>query len=467
MGARMNRVLIISDDAVGSKMAGPAVRDWEYARVLSRHCHVTLAAPNESDLTPSDFGLRRYDSTEALQAMAGESDVVITSGYALKRFAFLKSLPVPLVLSITHSFVLENIQHFISEGKSREFQWHVYQDAAAVLNEQLAVGDFFVCNTERQRDYWIGMLAALGRVNPATYADAPSLRRLVDVVPFGLPDEPPVHRRPVLKGVHTGIAPDAKVLFWGGLYDWLDPITLVRAMPQVLDKRSDVVVFFAGTRHPSPNVPTVPPICQQVMRLSDEMGLTDRHVFFHDWIPYHERENYLLEADLGLSLHPDHVETRFAFRTRVLDFIWAGLPIIATEGDTASELVQQHQLGAVVGYQDVSGLAQAILDLLATPDLKATLAPRFAPLVQAYRWEQTTRPLVEFCRAPRLAPDRDMWRQVASTASVSPRQAVQQPSAPARSWSGRLVKAWRSLRQGGWTALKREIVGYLLWKLER
>ncbi len=467
MSATINRVLIVSDDAIGSKMAGPAVRDWEYARVLSRHCHVTLAIPNESDLTPSGFGLRRYDSTEALQAMASESDVVITSGYALKRFAFLKTLPVPLVLSITHSFVLENIQHFISEGKDQEFQWHVYQDAAAVLNEQLAVGDFFVCNSERQRDYWIGMLAALGRVNPATYADAPSLRRLIDVVPFGLPDELPQHRQPVLKGVYKGIAPDAKVLFWGGLYDWLDPITLIRAMPKVLEQRSDVVVFFAGTRHPSPNVPTVSPICQQVMRLSDEMGLTDRHVFFHGWIPYQERENYLLEADLGLSLHPDHVETRFAFRTRVLDFIWAGLPIIATEGDTASELVQQHQLGAVVGYQDVSGLAQAILDLLATPNLKATLAPRFAQLVQVYRWEQTTRPLVEFCRAPRPAPDRDVRRQVASRALASPQGAVEDQSPPARSWSARLVKAWRSLHQGGWTALKREIIGYLLWKLER
>lgn len=463
----MNRVLVISDDAVGSKMAGPAVRDWEYARVLSRHCRVTLAAPNESDLTPSDFDLRRYDSSEALQAMAGESDVVITSGYALRRFAFLKSLPAPLVLSVTHSFVLENIQHFISEGKSRQAQWQEYKDAAAVLNEQLAAGDYFVCNTERQRDYWIGMLAALGRVNPATYADAPSLRRLVDVVPFGVPDEPPVHRRPVLKGVYPGIALDAKVLFWGGLYDWLDPITLIRAMPQVLAKRSDVVVFFAGTRHPSPNVPTLSPVCQQAMRLSDEMGLTDRHIFFHSWIPYQERENYLLEADLGLSLHLDSVETRLAFRTRVLDFIWAGLPIIATEGDMASELVQQHQLGAVVGYQDVSGLAQAILSLLATPDLKAALAPRFAALAQAYRWEQTTRPLVEFCRAPRLAPDRDMRRQAAGAAPASPRPAVQAPSPPARSWSGRLIKAWRSLRQGGWAALKREIIGYLLWKLER
>jgi glycosyltransferase involved in cell wall biosynthesis len=467
MDTTINRVLIISEDAIGSKMAGPAIRDWEYARALSRHCRVTLAIPNESDLTPTGFSLHRYQSSDALQAMVSESEVVVTSGYVLKRFPFLGTLPVPLVLSIPHSFVLENIQHFVSAGESQEVQWRAFRDGAAVLNDQLAVGDFFVCNSERQRDYWIGMLAALGRVNPATYADDPALRRLVDVVAFGLPNEPPQHHQPVLKGVYTGIAPDAKVLFWGGgLYDWLDPLTLIHAMPRVLEKRSDVVVFFAATRHPSPNVQQVSPMCRQAISLSDELGLTDRHIFFNDWVPYQERANYLLEADLGLSLHLDHIETRFAFRNRVLDYIWTGLPVIATEGDTASELVQQHQLGTVVGYQDVSGLAQAILDLLATPNLRATLAPRFAQLVPVYRWEQTTRPLVEFCRAPRLAPDREMRWRVTSAAPASPRGAMEDQSLPAPSWSGRLVKAWRSLRRGGWNALKREIIRYLLWKLE-
>jgi len=463
----MKRVLIVSDDAVGSRMAGPAIRDWEYARALSRHCQVTLAVPNESDLAPSGFDLGRY-APESLPAMVAASDVVITSGYVLKRFPFLSALSVPLVLSIPHSFVLENIQHFVLDNKSQEFQWGVFRDGATVLNEQLAVGDFFVCNSERQRDYWIGMLAALGRVNPTTYAEDPSLRRLVDVVAFGLPDTPPQHRRPVLKGTYQGIARDATVLFWGGgLYDWLDPLTLVRAMPRVLEQRPDVVVFFAATRHPSPNVVAVSTMCQRTMNLSDEMGLTDRHVFFHDWIPYHERENYLLEADLGLSLHLDHVETRFAFRNRVLDYIWAGLPIVATEGDTASELVRQQQLGAVVGYQDVSGVAQAILDLLAAPNLKADLASRFADLARAYGWAQTTRPLIEFCCSPRLAADRGVRLSPGELVSAKLPAKAEEPLPPARTWGERLVKARQSLGQGGWTALKNEVLGYLRWKMER
>ena len=464
MSVTMRRVLIVSDDAVGSKMAGPAIRDWEYARVLSQHCRVTLAVPNESDLAPSDFQLRRYDSAEVAQAMAAESDVVVTSGYMLKRLPFLKTLSVPLVLSIPHSFVLENLQHFV--GDELPTQWEVFEDSARVLNDQLEAGDFFICNSERQRDYWIGMLAAVGRVNPATFASDPSLRRLVDVVAFGLPDEPPQHRSQVLKGVYKGIAPDAQVLFWGGgLYDWLDPLTLIRAMPQVLEERPHVALFFAATRHPSPNVVEVSPMCRQAMALSDEMGLTDRSVFFHDWIPYAERDNYLIEADLGLSLHLDHVETRFAFRNRILDYIWAGLPIVATEGDTASELVQRYDLGVVVRYRDVSGLAHAILQLLATPDLKANYADRFAELVQAFRWRQTTRPLVRFCSDPYVAPDRTL--RIPASRLVSPAVVTKPWAPPAHSWGERWTKARNSLRQGGPSALVCEILRYLIWKLER
>ena len=54
---------------------------------------------------------------------------------------------------------------------------------------------------QKQRDFWLGQLAALGRVNPLTYDDDETLRSLITVVPFGIPDDPPVRTRPAIKGV--------------------------------------------------------------------------------------------------------------------------------------------------------------------------------------------------------------------------------------------------------------------------
>ena len=73
--------------------------------------------------------------------------------------------------------------------------------------------------------------------------------------------------------------------------------------------------------------------------LSDELGLTDRHVFFNEgWVPYDTRQNFLLDADVGVSTHFDHVEAEFSYRTRVLDYLWAGLPVVMTRGPTVLRL---------------------------------------------------------------------------------------------------------------------------------
>ena len=51
------------------------------------------------------------------------------------------------------------------------------------------------------------------------------------------------------------------------------------------------------------------------------------------------------EADLGVSAHRDHLEARYAHRTRLLDYLWAGLPVVATRGDALAELVDRERLG--------------------------------------------------------------------------------------------------------------------------
>ena len=96
--------------------------------------------------------------------------------------------------------------------------------------------------------------------------------------------------------------------------------------------------------------------------LADELGLTGTHVFFHEWIDYDARQNFLLESDIGVSTHFDHVETAFSFRTRVLDYLWAGLPTVVTEGDVLAELITEHDAGAAVPAEDVDALELALDD---------------------------------------------------------------------------------------------------------
>ena len=72
-----------------------------------------------------------------------------------------------------------------------------------------------------------------------------------------------------------------------------------------------------------------------------------RAIRHEEWVPYERRADWLLDADVGVSAHRDDVETRFAFH-RVLDYLWAGLPVLCTAGDALADEVQRLDLGAAL-----------------------------------------------------------------------------------------------------------------------
>jgi glycosyltransferase involved in cell wall biosynthesis len=211
----------------------------------------------------------------------------------------------------------------------------------------------------------------------------------------------------VLKDVLPGIGADDKVLLWGGgLYNWFDPATLIRAMAVLTGRRPEARLFFQGTKHPHPGVPEME-IVAQSRELATELGLIDRQVFFNDsWVEYADRQNFLLEADAGVSTHHAHIETTFSFRTRILDYLWASLPMVVTEGDHFAELVQREGLGVVVPAEDVDALADA-LERVLFDDAFVRAAVRNIRRVRAeYTWDVVLDPLIRFVRDPRPAADR-------------------------------------------------------------
>lgn len=395
-------LLIISHDVVGAKMAGPGIRYWELARVLAPQFRVVLAVPGDTSLRPpDDVRLRSYQPGEwgTLARAAEQANAILLCGDVLMWFPELEEIETPLIVDGYDPHTLEALAHFAGSpaGLLR------YRQRREILRTQCRAGDFFICASERQRDWWLGLLEATGRINVPVYNQDPSLRSLIDVVPCGLCSSPPRHRHQVLKGIWPGIGREDRVLLWGGgLWQWLDPLTAVRAMALIRERRDDVRLVFPGTRHPNPAVPDMP-MRENTVRLTQELGLMDDTVFFGDWVPYEDWPSYLLEADVGLSLHFDTVEARLAFRSRVLDYVWAGLPMVVTEGDALSQQVGRLGLGEVIGYAEEQKLATAVLRLLDRG--RSGFARPFAEAQRVFTWERAAEPLAEFCTNPRLAPD--------------------------------------------------------------
>jgi glycosyltransferase involved in cell wall biosynthesis len=226
------------------------------------------------------------------------------------------------------------------------------------------------------------------------------------VVPFGLSSTPPAHERDVLKGVLPGIDQNDKVLLWsGGLYNWFDPATLIRAVAQLSARRDDVRLFFQGTKHPHPGVPEMS-IVRSSRALANELGVLDSTVFFNpSWVDYADRQNFLTEADAGVSTHFSHIETTFSFRTRILDYLWAELPMVVTEGDYFAEIVAREKLGIVVPAKDVQALADALEKVLYDETFIAEARENIRRVRTSFYWHNTLAPLVDFVANARHAAD--------------------------------------------------------------
>jgi glycosyltransferase involved in cell wall biosynthesis len=404
MEDRRRRILVVTPDTIGDRMAGPAIRAWNVSQALSAVGEVRLASTVGATVTAPDFTIV-HAGGENLKPHAEWADIVIFQGHILRTHPWLKPMDKMLVADIYDPVHLE----WLEQGRDLpEPDYYASTiDAVEVMNDQIERADFMVCASEKQRDFWLGQLAAMTRVNPATYLADPTLRNLLDVAPFGIQDTPPVQKRHGIRGVVDGIGQDDKVIVWGGgIYNWFDPLTLISAVGRLSEAHPEVRLFFLGVKHPNPDVPQME-MERAARRLSEELGLTDRVVFFNEtWVPYDDRADFLLDADLGVSTHLEHIETAYSFRTRVLDYWWAGLPVVATDGDTFAPLIRENGLGRIVPPQDVDALETALADVLFDEDENARIRGNVREFAQGMHWSTTLEPLVRYAKAPYRAADR-------------------------------------------------------------
>ncbi len=402
-GAR-RRILVITADAVSQRMAGPAIRAWNIAEVLSGEHDVRLISLNQHcSPPPAEFDVRQR-TPRSIGPDLDWAQLVVLQGHVLEQIPSLETSNHLVVADIYDPMHLEQLEQTRDLGDDRRAQ--VVDAVTAVLSNQLRRGDFFLCASERQRHFWLGHLAAIGRLSPTVYDADPTTRSLLAVAPFGLSGKPPQRTGPGLRDT-LSFGPRDKVVLWaGGVYSWFDPLTLLHAVHALGAEHGDLRLVFLGMRHPNPDVPEMG-MAGQTRRLAETLGLTGKHVFFNEtWVPYADRQNWLLDADAGVTTHFEHVETTFAFRTRVLDYLWAGLPIVTTDGDAFAELVAAENLGVVVPAGDPAALATALQQVLYDDAFAAGCRDRIAAVAQRYTGEAALAPLIEFCRHPRPAPDR-------------------------------------------------------------
>lgn len=375
-------------------MGGNAIRAVELARALSAHADVTLAAPDgPGGGGPAHVPLDTMDP-RSLRPHLAAADVVLSTPQSPLMAAELRRARARVVYDLYDPGPLEALQAFAGASRTRRALTSTLALDAAL--DALASGDSFVCASERQRDLWIGAMLALRLITPAVWDRDPSLREAIDVVPFGVPDAPPAPG-PGARARFPALGDDAEVVLWnGGVWNWMDPVGAVRAVARLVEDRPRARLVFMGRPPPAPAEAAA---ATAARGLAAELGLLDRVVFFNDeWVPYEERGAWLLDAACALTAHHDDLETRYSFRTRVLDCLWASLPVVCTAGDELSERVARDDLGAVCPPEDPEAMARGLARVLERG--RDAYAEGLARAAADHRWARVAEPLVRHVTGP-------------------------------------------------------------------
>jgi glycosyltransferase involved in cell wall biosynthesis len=415
----MNRIALVSSEPVRPMMAGIGIRYLELARRLPRYGFETVLVSPAEPAETAALGLdgipvRRFERGR-LREILSDCQAAVAQGQ-LANDLLLEMPELPAAIDLYDPWLIENLTYAETLG------YGPFQNDHATWVLQMSRGDFFLCSSEEQRTFFLGFLTALGRVNPERLAGDPDLDTLIAPVPFGVPDELPAHR-PVLPAREPG---ETRLLF-GGLYDWYDPWTLLDALALAVQSGRGAGWRLFFIRNPNPEstpqrlMAEVEARCRRLGWLTgkDGGGPGGDRIRILDWVAADRRYDLLRDVDLLVAPHRPSLETRLSLRTRFLDAMAAGCPVVTSAGGAMSRMLREHGAGWVVPPGDAPALAAALTEAIEDEAARERRRAGARELLAGFRWDRALAPLVRFCREPRLDAAKERFVHRPGTAAPS------------------------------------------------
>jgi hypothetical protein len=189
------------------------------------------------------------------------------------------------------------------------------------------------------------------------------------------------------------------LILFGGIYDWYDPDLLFDAWPLVRTAAPDARLLFFESPNPETTPQRVLARARSRARQLDPAGAS---IVFSPWLPYASRADLYAAADLAISIAAPGLETDLAYRTRLLDAAWGGVPSVTVGGGALARELEAAGASRSAP-REPEALAHAIGSVLAE-------SPRFREAARSFAaersWARVVGPLADWCRRAALDPGR-------------------------------------------------------------
>ena len=316
---------------------GGGLRCWNLAKGMQEampNFDVTLMYPNwyDADEQPAEYDgvkLARWKDRQDMLQKLPDYEVIVVS-YCYGDYSLdIANCMGPTQVLVLDCYVPIHVEMCARRSPERLEEAAAYEGERVRWDEVLCKGSFFLCANTNQIHYYRGILHQLGRLNPINYDDDPLI-----LAPYGISRDLPVPAATPIQ--ELGIQPGVKKLLWfGGVYPWFNVKVLFDAVSR-LNLVTPCVLIVVGVRNPFNSHPLFVGLAAEIEAMAqsaDYAGL----VHLVDWVQYHDRANWYLDSDLTVMISQEGVENNYAWRTRLVDYIWANSPVATSGQDLLSQ----------------------------------------------------------------------------------------------------------------------------------
>ncbi len=273
----------------------------------------------------------------------------------------------------------------------------------AFMNSILKVGDVFSACGEPQKHMMVGELAMAGRLNSRTFGYQ-FTRVILPGSPSAIEPKPP-NRKNISVFRQENIADEAFVVLWcGGYNTWTDVETLFRGLTFAMSENPKIHYLSVGaSTYEAPNNVYV-----HLLSLIEKSPFRDR---FHmlGWRPWSEMSEYYQNSDVGINIDALHYETIYGTRTRLVEMMASGLPIVTTLGAELSYMLKKRNAALTFDIGDWATLGNHLTLLAGDSQACADLGTKAYEISQTeLSFRSTTKALREWVQSSKCAPDKEL-----------------------------------------------------------
>lgn len=261
-----------------------------------------------------------------------------------------------------------------------------------LLLDCLLKGDQFSALSRRQRHALHGQLGCAGRLNQFT-APAP----LAHYLPYAVFEDDTELAEPAPSKPESQFT----IMWCGSFNTWMDVPTLTRGLTDALTSNPNLRLLVVGGKIDGYNEISYGQFIEGIRAAGVEGSVT-----LMDWQPLREMKKLYAMCDLGISIDRFTYEAELGSRTRLVNFLAAGIPVASTVVTELSEELARDGMLMPIELGNAQSFTQLLHEAAAGSSVTQKRGPNCRTyILEHFNGQEWGTELREWLKNPGKAPD--------------------------------------------------------------